>query len=214
LAAILENLSEWIVGVIGALGYPGVFFLMLIENLLPPIPSEIVMPFSGFEAAVGHMTFFGVLLAGTLGSLLGAVIIYYVGALLGRQRLHRWIERWGRWVFFSADDFEKGLDFFDRHGHEAVLFGRLVPGVRSLISIPAGLDRMPLPAFLLYTTLGTLVWNTLLAGAGMLLGSNWHLVLDMVETYENVILAALVVVLVAYLIRRWLRRSQAASPAD
>lgn len=157
MANLLEKLYEIAQSVISALGYPGIFLMMLVENLFPPFPSEVVMPFAGFMVADGQLNFVGVMLAGTLGSVAGALLIYYLGHKLGRERLRKGVQKYGKYLLLSEEELDKALDTFDRHGQMAILLGRLIPGVRSLISIPAGLEEMPIKNFLLLTTLG--VWS-------------------------------------------------------
>lgn len=202
MSAIFEWLYEMIHQVTLALGYPGIFLLMLVENMVPPIPSEMVMPFSGFMIADGELNFVGVIIAGTLGSVVGAVIIYYIGYKLGHDRLRSWICKWGKFFFLSGDDLDRSLDTFNRHGKSAILVGRLIPGVRSLISIPAGINKMPMGEFIGLTLLGTLGWNLTLTTAGVLLGSNWRKVLDIMDTYELVIWVAAGLLLLWYVFRR------------
>ena len=167
---------DWILGVIGSLGYPGAALLMFLENVFPPIPSEVVMPLAGVVASRGQLNFWGVVVAGTLGSVLGALPLYYIGARFGLDRLKRWADEHGKWLALSGEEIDHAKEWFDRHGAWVVFFGRLVPGVRSLISIPAGADRMPLPSFLLYTTGGAAIWTGLLAYAGVVLGQNFGVI--------------------------------------
>jgi membrane protein DedA with SNARE-associated domain len=159
--------------IIASTGYFGIVFLMFVENVFPPIPSEFIMPLAGFMAAEDKFSLLGVIVAGTLGSVLGALPFYYLGAKLGEERLKRFAERYGRWFTISPEDIDRADDWFDRHGAKAVLLGRIVPGIRSFISIPAGFNRMNLGSFLLFTTIGSSVWTSLLAGAGYLLGTNF-----------------------------------------
>ncbi len=207
LAEILESLREIVHLVTTTLGYPGILLLMLAENLFPPIPSEIVMPFAGFLVSAGDLHIAGVLLAGTLGSVLGGLIIYWLGVRLGKQRLQNLTGRYGRYFLVSGCDFEKAVNLFERYGRLAVLVGRLVPGVRSLISLPAGINQMSLGPFLLYTTIGTFLWNIILVGAGLLLGENWTEILVRVDTYEKVLWTVLAAVGLVFAARR-LRRFQ------
>ena len=147
--------------------------------------------------------------AGTAGALLGAIFLYYLSDALGEERVRRWAARYGVYVLFSEKEFDEVMEGFIRHGERWVFFARLVPGVRSLISIPAGLKRMPMPRFLLYTFLGTVFWNALLAGAGFVLGENWERVLDFVRTYETILWVVLAVSTAYYLYSRWHRRRRA-----
>lgn len=210
MASLLEELYEIAQFVISTLGYPGIFLMMLVENLFPPFPSEMVMPFSGFMVADGQLNFMGILFAGTLGSVAGALIIYYLGHMLGRERLRKGVQKYGRFLLLSEEDLDKALDTFHRHGQMAILLGRLIPGVRSLISIPAGLEAMPIKNFLLLTTIGSVVWNMLLAAAGYFLRQNWTQILDVLDTYETVLLVIAAVVSLYYVIRRLNQRRQPA----
>ncbi len=170
---------EWIQNTMTSLGYPGVALLMFAENVFPPIPSELIMPLAGFTAGRGDLSFVGVVLAGALGSLLGQLPLYYLGRWVGEDQLVAWADRYGKWFTVSGKDVRRADDWFDTHGHKTVFFARLVPGVRSLISIPAGLSEMHLPTFLLYSALGTGLWALILASLGAILGENY----DAVETY-------------------------------
>ncbi len=156
------------------LGYAGVAFLMFLENVFPPIPSELIMPLAGFSAARGEMTLWGVIVAGSVGSVLGQYPLYYLGRAVGPERLHRWADRHGKWLTVSGKDIEKAREWLNRRGPIAVLLCRLVPGVRSLISIPAGMSKMSLWVFTAYSTVGILVWSALLAWLGSLLGDNYE----------------------------------------
>jgi membrane protein DedA with SNARE-associated domain len=156
----------WITDFVEKSGYPGIALLMFLENVFPPIPSELIMPLAGFSAAQGRLSLIGVILAGTAGSLAGATLWYGVGRWFGAERLKRFADRHGRWLTMSAAEIDQAQSFFDRHSGKATFFGRLVPGIRTLISVPAGILAMPFPAFLAYTALGTLAWTSLLAAAG------------------------------------------------
>lgn len=190
------------------LGYGGVVFLMFLENVFPPIPSEVVMPLAGFVSSRGEMAFWGVVLAGMTGSVLGALPLYYLGRFVGKQRLIDWTDRHGKWLAVSGHDVERADRWFDRHGGKAVFFCRLVPGVRSLISIPAGIAQMRLPVFLLYTALGTGIWAALLAYAGYWLGTDYQRVEKYVGPVSKMVLVLLVLFVVYWIIRRRRRRRQ------
>jgi membrane protein DedA with SNARE-associated domain len=187
---------QWMQNLLETLGYPGLAFLMLIENLFPPIPSEFIMPLAGFSASRGDLTFIGVVLAGTLGAVVGAIPLYYLGALIGEERLIAWADRYGKWLGLDGEDIRKADDWFDKHGPKAVLLARLLPGIRSLISVPAGISGMALPPFLLYTTIGAGLWCTALAYAGSLLGENYEEVEHYVGPAGWVILGSVVLLLV------------------
>jgi membrane protein DedA with SNARE-associated domain len=169
-------------------GYLGVFALMALENIFPPIPSEMIMPFAGFVVARGELNLVGVLLAGTAGSVAGALPWYYAARVYGCARLKRLAERHGRWLTVSSDEVDTALAAFKKHGRKTVLFGRLVPAVRTLISVPAGLGNMPLGQFLLYSGIGSLAWAGLLMGAGFLLENNYKEVAKYVDPVSKVIL--------------------------
>lgn len=194
MSSLLGDLSGWVTNVIDRLGYWGLAFLVALENVFPPIPSEIILPWAGFLTGQGKMNYLVAVIAATIGSLLGALALYAVGYYLGEQRVRWMIIHWGKWLGFKEEDVDKADDWFDRFGGIAVMTGRVIPIVRSLISIPAGLRKMPMPTFALYTTLGSLAWNSVLIGAGWVLGDNW----DEVEQYVGylqwlVILAVLIV---------------------
>ena len=183
---------DWITGLLERSGYLGVLLLMLAENVFPPMPSELIMPLAGFTAAQGKLSILFVVLAGTAGSLLGALAWYYVGRWLGADRLKRFTARHGRWLTLSAPEIDRAHAWFDRHGAKAVALGRLIPAVRTLISVPAGVTRMPLARFLAWTALGTALWTLLLAGAGYLLQSQYRLVADYLNPLSNVVFGLLV----------------------
>ena len=194
-------------GIITAIGYPGIFLIMLVENLFPPIPSEFVMPFAGFVAGRGDMSIGLVILAGTLGSLVGAVALYYVGQYAGEPLLRAFLRRWGRVWMLSEADLDRSLEFFNRRGTMMVLVGRCIPIVRSLISIPAGMARMNMVQFLVLTAIGSAAWTSLLAVAGMLLGANWEEILVWLKQYERLVLVLLALIVVVggwrwYVVRR------------
>jgi membrane protein DedA with SNARE-associated domain len=151
--------------------YAGLIGLMFLENVLPPIPSEIIMPWAGFRAASGHLSLFWAIAAGSAGSLAGSSVWYFVALRVGHDRLARWIDAHGRWLGIFPEDLEKAQRAFDRRGSVIVCTGRLIPGVRSLISVPAALAGMPLPRFLLASALGTVAWTAALASGGWALGS-------------------------------------------
>lgn len=196
---------EWIKNLMESLGYVGVVFLMFLENIFPPIPSELIMPLAGFTSTQGKLSFIGVVAAGTLGSVLGAIPLYFLGRLVGEDRLKEWADKHGKWLTVSSAEIEKVDRWFDRHGNKAVFFGRLVPGIRSLISIPAGISGMNLATFLLYSALGGSLWSALLAYLGRLLGENY----EKVDTYLGpVAYIVLGVLAVAGLVWVWQRKKQ------
>lgn len=174
------------------LGYWGIGLLMFAENLFPPIPSELIMPLAGFTVAQGEMDFVTVVAVGVIGTILGALPWYYAGHRLGNKRLHHLFNRYGKWIGVSGQDLDKAIVWFRRHGNYAVLLGRLVPGIRTLISIPAGLSHMPLLPFLLYSTVGTTLWITLLTLAGYLLGERYELVEQYLAPVSKLVLVTVI----------------------
>jgi membrane protein DedA with SNARE-associated domain len=195
---MLGDLTEWVVDVIDHVGYVGVALLVAIESVFPPIPSEAVLPFAGFVASDGDASLVGMILAATAGSMLGAYVLYGIAAWIGQERLHYAVARWGRWARLSVTDVERSETWFDRRGQAAVLIGRCVPVVRAFVSFPAGFGRMPLGTFSLYTFLGSLVWNTVQIGAGYLLRDRWEDVEPIMDRFQLVVVAALVVAVLAY----------------
>jgi membrane protein DedA with SNARE-associated domain len=199
---------EWITNIMNSLSYVGIGLLMFLENLFPPIPSELIMPLAGFTVARGKLQFAPVVVAGVVGTVLGALPWYYAGMLLGEKRLQRLANRYGKWLGISAKDIGKARSWFYKHGNKAVFFCRLVPGVRTLISIPAGMSSMPLVPFLLYSTLGTLLWVSLLTYAGYVLGENYVLVDEYLGPVSKFVLVALIVAFVVWVVKRNLKRKR------
>lgn len=199
---ILGRLGEWIQSVIEALGYPGIVLVMAIENIFPPIPSELVMPLAGFMAREGTFNIYLVIFAGMLGSVSGALALYKIGTWATEDRIRRFVRRWGRYAFISEDDFDISLLYFQRHGEAVIFFGRLIPIVRSLISVPAGIARMPLPKFLFYTAIGTAIWSAVLTFAGWILQSRWEEVTNYIKRFEYVVLALLALAIGIFIYRR------------
>jgi membrane protein DedA with SNARE-associated domain len=166
-------MAKWAMETIFSAGYGGLVFLMFLENVFPPIPSELIMPLAGYLASTERMALAGVIVAGTIGSVMGALPLYYAGRRLGAERLKHFADRHGRWLTLCGADIERANQWFKRHGGAAVFFGRLVPGIRSLISIPAGISRMNLALFLTFTTVGAALWTAVLASLGYVLGRNF-----------------------------------------
>lgn len=202
MSELMEQVRLWIEQIMTTLGYPGIALIMLVENLFPPIPSELVMPLAGFLIASGTFTFAGAIIAGTLGSVLGAVCLYYIGLFAGERLVRPFIRSYGRWFLLDEGDLDKTLDVFKRHGDIMVFTGRIIPLIRSLISLPAGMNRMPLPRFLLLTTLGSALWTTLLTVAGYILGANWEAVVGFISQYQKVVLAAIAIGVIYFVVRR------------
>jgi membrane protein DedA with SNARE-associated domain len=189
-------MADWIIRTIQSTGYFGIVFLMFLENVFPPIPSEFIMPLAGFMASKEEQTLSGVVLAGTIGSVLGALALYYAGYFIGEERLNRLIVKYGRWLTISLEDLERAKRWFEKHGRLAVLVCRLVPGIRSLISIPAGIARMPLVSFLFYTAIGAGFWTALLAYGGYVLGDKFQQVEKYLNPVSYVVLLAIALIYV------------------
>ncbi|MEU7971219.1 DedA family protein [Micromonospora sp. NPDC049089] len=197
------GLTGWVASVIEVMGPVGVALLVALESIVPPIPSEIVLALAGFLAHEGKFNVFVVVLAATVGSLVGALVLYWLGAALGEERLKRWLDHI---PLVDSDDLERADKWFERHGRWAVLIGRVVPVVRSLVSVPAGANRMPMGEFILLTTIGSGVWNGLIVGAGYALGSQWQDVARYSDWFNYAIVAIFVVMVASWAIRKVRKR--------
>jgi membrane protein DedA with SNARE-associated domain len=204
-SGILESIAAWVRDIIEALGYPGIVLVMALENIFPPIPSELVMPLAGFMASDGAFNIVAVVIAGTIGSLIGALALYYVGVWADESLIRRALRRWGRLLLTSEDDLDTALAYFERHGHAVIFFGRLIPVIRSLISIPAGMCRMSLPRFLFYSLIGTALWSSALSYAGWALGENYDRVAGWIERYQTIVIALIAIALAFFVYRRAIR---------
>ena len=194
---------DWITGVIGRLGYAGVAGLTFLENVFPPIPSELVIPLAGYVAAQGDMRLMLVIATASAGSLAGASVWYWIGRRVGERRLRAWVDRHGKWLTLSGKDVDRAQLWFSRHGNAAVFFGRLVPGVRTLVSLPAGFARMPVLPFVVYSAIGTIIWTAALAYAGVALQSNFTIVGDYINVITNVVFGVIGVMLATRYVRCW-----------
>jgi membrane protein DedA with SNARE-associated domain len=198
--------AGWVFSIVDRLGAAGVGLLILLENLIPPVPSEVILPLAGFRARTGAVNVVAVWPAATAGSVLGALLLYGLGAWLGYDRLHRLAgHRW--FVFASQKDLERGEAVFERHGGKVVLFARCVPFLRSVVSIPAGISGMPLLRFVVLTAIGSGVWNAAFLALGWMLGENWAQVEGFLGPVSYVVLALLAVGLVVLIVRRLRSRS-------
>ena len=204
------RLVDLVVAIMEALGAPGAGLAVALENLFPPIPSEVILPLAGFTASQGDMSLLAAILWTTAGSLAGALVLYYAGALFGRERVRAVA---ARLPLVNVSDIDRAEAWFARHGTKAVFFGRMVPLFRSLISIPAGIERMPLAVFVAYTGLGSLIWNTTFVLAGYALGENWTLVAEYVGLYANVVLAVTVLAVAGFVAYRLVRARRARAAA-
>jgi len=207
---MLHHLNDLVEQWVGQWGYLGIFAAMVLENVVPPIPSELIMPLAGFYVGQGQLNFLGVVLAGLLGTVVGALPWYGIGRLVNEQRLKHWVERHGRWVGVSVQELDQSRIWFQRPGAAVVFWGRLIPAIRTLISVPAGVELMPFGSFLFWTTAGSLIWNLALTAAGWALGSHWDQVLLWVKPVEGIvnklIALALLTVLAWLGLRIWRRR--------
>ena len=195
------------------MGYGAIFAAMFLENLFPPIPSELIMPLGGFLVQQGELQFIPVVLAGLVGTVVGALPWYGIGRLINEERIEHWLERHGRWIGISPAELARSRRWFNRFGTALVFWGRLVPGIRTLISVPAGIEMMPLAPFLIWTTAGSLIWTLLLTVAGLLLGESYSNVELWIEPVSKVIKVGLVITVVAVavwlVLRIWRRRRSA-----
>lgn len=195
-------MQAWIIHMIDLFGYWGILLLIMIENIFPPIPSEVILTFGGFLTTSTAMTIWGVILFASAGSILGALLLYGVGRILTPELLEQWIaSKWGRLLHFKHGDVMLARDKFVTRGESSILIGRCIPIVRSLVSIPAGMARMAMPKFLFFTTIGTLVWNTLLVYLGAAAGESWERIAGYFDTFSTIVLVLLiaVILLLAYL---------------
>ena len=193
-------MEAWITDWMNQFGYFGVFLLILLENVFPPIPSEVILTLGGFMTTSTSLTKIGVILAATAGSVLGAALLYGIGLLLDVERLEKIVKKYGKYLRLTVKDIHKADAWFDKYGVWAVFFGRLVPLVRSLISIPAGMSNMKFGLFLLFTTLGTLIWNTVLVSVGSAVGENWEDIIGYMDIYSNIVYVLIVIVGIAFLV--------------
>lgn len=198
----MNQISEWVLSIMAKFGYFGIVFAMFAENVFPPIPSEVIMPAAGFAASRGDFNLILVILAGTLGASLGALPLYYLGRVFDEERLVAFAEKYAKYMLVKPDDITSANDWFDKHGKTAVFFGRMVPGVRSLISIPAGMNNMPLLPFLALTALGSSIWTAVLTLAGYYLGQNYEIIEGALAPYSKGFGLLVIVIIIGWLIKR------------
>lgn len=198
-------MQNWITNFMENFGYLGTFLMILLENVFPPIPSEVVLTFGGFMTTNTNMTVFGVIISATAGSVAGAIVLYGIGRLLNVKKLEKIIERWGHIIKVKVSDIEKANSWFDKYGNRTIFFCRMIPLVRSLISIPAGMANMKFSLFVIYTTAGTLIWNIILVCAGAALGNSWEKILDIMDTYSTITYSALGLAFIAFIVF-WFRK--------
>ena len=190
-------MEEFILSMMNQFGYIGVFLLIAIENIFPPIPSEVILLFGGFMTTYSELNIVLMIIFATLGSLIGAIVLYYIGKILNKERLKKIIDgKIGKILRLKNSDIDKADEWFDKKGNKTVFFCRFIPIVRSLISIPAGMSEMPLGKFFLYTTTGSLIWNTVLIIIGAIVGEKWESILNIFDTYSNIVLVLLVIIFI------------------
>lgn len=188
-------MEELILSIMNQFGYIGVLLLIAIENVFPPIPSEVILLFGGFMTTYTELNVIGMILFSTLGSLIGAIVLYYIGKILNKERLKKIVSgKVGKILRLKNEDIEKADHWFDTKGNKTVFFCRFIPIVRSLISIPAGMSEMPMLKFLIYTTFGSLIWNTVLVVIGNRVGENWTSILDILDKYSHIVLVLLIII--------------------
>jgi len=206
MTSFLSAITDWVQSIIASAGYPGLGLVMVLENLFPPIPSEVILPLAGYMTIKGHFTLPGVTAVGTLGSIIGALTLYGLGWWLDESRVRRLLRHYGRYAMLAEEDLDTALEWFDRYGQPTIFFARLVPIVRSLISVPAGLTRMSVLRFLAFTALGTGLWSFFLAWAGYVLGANWRRVADFVSRYQDAVMVLIVVAVSLFFLQRFRTR--------
>ncbi|RIP35971.1 DedA family protein [Staphylococcus gallinarum] len=200
-------MEVWITHFMEKFGYWGIAFLIFLENVFPPIPSEIILTFGGFMTTKSDLSFLGVTITSTIGSVLGAIVLYGIGAWIGERNLYRFINRYGKILRVKTQDLDKTIGWFEKYGYWTIFFCRFVPLLRSLISIPAGLTRMNIPLFIIFTTIGTLIWNIVLIYLGQAVGGNWHTIVHYMDIYSRIIYIILAI-LILFVVWKWLKRSK------
>lgn len=192
-------MQNWMTHIIEQYSYFGILLMMALENIFPPIPSEVILTFGGFMTTKSSLTVFGVILSATIGSVLGAIMLYGVGYYLEVKKIEKIVERWGHLLRVKTSDIHKANEWFERYGYWTIFFCRMIPLIRSLISIPAGMTKMNFWLFLLFTTLGTFIWNIALVMTGHFLGESWEDILYYFDLYSNIVYALLAIAAVCFL---------------
>ena len=192
-------MQEAIISIMNNWGYLGVFFLIAIENIFPPIPSEVILLFGGFMTTKSKLSIIGVIISSTLGSIIGALILYYIGKILNKERLKKIIRgKIGKLLRLKEKDIDKADEWFDSKGNKTVFFCRFVPILRSLISIPAGMSEMEMPKFLIYTLVGSAIWNSVITIIGSIVGEKWQSILDIFDKYSHITLIILIILFIIF----------------
>lgn len=201
-------MENWLIGIMEEFGYAGVMFLIALENIFPPIPSEVILTFAGFMTASTDLSMTGVIISSTIGSLLGAVLLYAIGLQLGLEKLERMVDKWGSLLRVTKNDLYKADSWFDRYGAWTVLFCRVIPLLRSLISIPAGISGMRFRTFLMFTTIGTFIWNSVLVYLGATVGASWEEIVHYIDAYSKFIYILFVLAVVSLLFMLFFRKKK------
>jgi len=194
-SGFIRGIADWIINIIDETKYIGVLFLMILESALLPVPSEVIMPFAGFIAYLGHMDIILIVIAGTIGNVIGSVIAYYAGLYGGRG----FVKRYGKYIFLRDGHVNLAEKLFNDYGEIMIFIGRMLPAVRTVISFPAGVGKMNFKKFLLYTTIGSIPWNFALTYIGYILGSKWYSIISFFENADLIFVAALVIILIYFI---------------
>ncbi|HWL22822.1 MAG TPA: DedA family protein [Ureibacillus sp.] len=200
-------MESWITNIMEDFGYIGVFLLIMLENIFPPIPSEVILTFGGYMTTQSNLSVVGVVIASTLGSVAGAIALYDIGKIVGIKRIGRFVDKWGKFLRLTNQDIYKANDWFKKYGVWTVFFCRFVPLIRSLISLPAGMSKMNFWVFLAFTTIGTLIWNIVLILLGAKVGENWDEIVAYMDTYSNIAYAIIAILIVLFVI--WFYKKKA-----
>ena len=202
-------MQEFIINLMNQFGYIGIFLLIAIENIFPPIPSEVILTFGGYMTTYSNLNVPLVILSATLGSLLGAIVLYAIGKILNKERLMKIVSgKVGKILHLKKEDIESADKWFDTKGEKCVFFCRFIPIVRSLISIPAGMSEMNIPKFLIYTTIGSLIWNSVLVVVGSIVGENWENIVNIFDTYSTITLILLIIIFILFVIWFYKKRAK------
>ena len=207
---MINSIIEWLVNLFSSVGYWGVGLAMFIESFFAPIPSEIILPFSGFVASKGNLNILIVIIVATIAAYLGSLPFYFIGKL-GEEKVLSFLKKFGKYLFISDKDLKKGIEVFEKFGNRFVLLGRLIPIIRTVISFPAGVSKMNFGIFSLYTIIGTAIWSTILSLAGFFLGSKWENVSIFVSRYEKVIIGILLFITIVFIGNKILKRKNTKS---
>ncbi len=205
--SMTENILTWVTNAVTAFGYWGIAFMMFLENLIPPIPSELVMPLAGYAASQGDLNVWSAIAFGSVGSVLGALLWYYIGLSLGLDRLKALLDRYGRWVGLSSADLDNAQRWFLKRGTWTVGICRMIPGIRTYVSIPAGVTRMPLAPFLLYSIAGTVLWTAFLTLAGYFLGNEYERIGTWLAPVAQVVIIVVAAAVMVWLAQRTLNKN-------